>query len=316
MSKNEIWNSGTQEGKRNNPFSFPEFLSSRFSSLVSTDDNPSRLALTFLPMFSRIVSLLLVAGTAFASAAPAPLTAKELAAVAKVESVSIPTPAEAMAALGKVAKPNWQSRYRQPIPTTFSNRAQIALNIGGLIADGYIAVEAEDAQQVKNTGKDIIALAKTLGVSESVIARGNSIFEFAERNEWNTLKEELEATQNEVKLSLEQQHDADLVCLVSLGAWIRATEILSGWIADNYTPAAAKLLRQPEIVALMRAKLDGLPTKAKEDPLVADLIAGLPELEALVSFSSDKVPTQNDVKAVKEVSGKLMKRISTKPNAK
>ena len=177
-------------------------------------------------------------------------------------------------------------------------------------------MEAEDAQQVKNIGKDITALAKCLAVSESVIARGNSIFEFAERNEWNTLKEELEATQNEVKLSLEQQHDSDLVCLVSLGAWIRATEIVSSWIAENYTPAAAKLLRQPEIVALMQTKLNELPAKTKEDPLVAYLIVTLPELEAQVSFSGDKTPSQNDVKAVKDTSSKLMKRISTKQNVK
>ena len=38
----------------------------------------------------------------------------------------------------------------------------MALNLGGLIADGYIAVEAEDAQQVKNIGADIMALAKPL----------------------------------------------------------------------------------------------------------------------------------------------------------
>ncbi|MEI8234813.1 MAG: hypothetical protein WCH57_09025 [Verrucomicrobiota bacterium] len=269
-------------------------------------------------MFSRfIVPLLLLASAGVAAASSsAPLNAKELAAVVQVDAVSIPTPAELMAALNKVGKPNWQSRYRQPIPTNFASRAQIALNLGGLIADGYIAVEAEDAQQVKNTGKDIIALAKCLAVSESVIARGNSIFEFAERNEWNTLKEELEATQNEVKLSLEQQHDTGLVSLVSLGAWIRGTEIISGWIAENYTAPAAKLLRQPEIVALMQAKLDQLPPKAKEDPLVADLIAQLPELQAEVSFPNDKTPTQNDVKAVQETSAKLMKRIATKLNGK
>lgn len=269
-------------------------------------------------MLSRLLlplALLASAGIVSAST-PAPLTAKELASVVKVDSVSIPTPAELMAALNKVAKPNWQSRYRQPIPTNFASRAQIALNLGGLIADGYIAVEAEDSQQVKNTGKDIIALAKCLGVSESVIARGNSIFSFAERNEWNTLKEELEATQNEVKLSLEQQHDSGLVSLVSLGAWIRGTEIVSGWIAENYTPAAAKLLRQPEIIALMLAKLEALPPKAKEDALVADLIAGLPELQAEVSFASDKTPAQNEVQAVHETSAKLMKRIATKINGK
>ncbi|XHR30749.1 MAG: hypothetical protein ACFUZC_09335 [Chthoniobacteraceae bacterium] len=259
--------------------------------------------------------LLASASLAMASAS-APLTPKELASVMQVEEVSIPTPAELMAALNKVAKPNWQSRYRTPIPTSFSSRAQIALNLGGLVADGYIAIEAEDSQQVKNTGKDIIALAKNLAVSESVIARGNSIFDFAERNEWNTLKEELEATQNEVKLSLQQQHDAGLVSLVSIGAWIRGTEIVSGWIADNYTPAAAKLLRQPEIIALMRAKLEALPQKAKNDPVVASLTEGLPQLQALVSFSSDKTPSLNEVKEIKEASSQLMKRISTKPTTK
>lgn len=269
-------------------------------------------------MFSRLTLLILfLAGTGLAHAAntpagPAPLSPKELAAVAKIDAVSVPTPAELMAALDKVAKPNWQSRYRPPIPTTFSSRSQTALNIGGLIADGYIAVEAEDAQQVKNIGKDIIALAKCLGVSESVIARGNSIFQFAERNEWNTLKEELEATQNEVKLALEQQHDSGLVSLVSLGAWIRGTEVISGWIADNYTPAAAKLLRQPAIVALMLAKLNDLPDKAKEDLLIKDITANLVELEQQISFSSDKTPAQNEVKGIKETSSKLMSRISTK----
>lgn len=265
--------------------------------------------------FSRIL-LVLLASAGIVSAAPAHLTAKEMASVEKIDAVSVPTPAELMAALNKVAKPNWQSKYRPPIPTNFSSRSQIALNIGGLIADGYIAVEAEDSQQVKNIGKDIIALAKCLAVSESVIARGNSIFEFAERNEWNTLKEELEATQNEVKLALEEQQDAGLVSLVSLGAWIRGTEVVSGWVADNYTPAAAKLLRQPGIVAQMRAKLDQLPPKAKEDPLVQDLIAGLPELEQQISFSSDKTPTQNEMKSVNETAGRLMARIVTKQNPK
>jgi hypothetical protein len=63
---------------------------------------------------------------------------------------------------------------------TYRNRAQIALNLGGLIADGFIAVEAQDGQQVKNIGTDIIKLAKALGVSENVLSRGKSINEFAE----------------------------------------------------------------------------------------------------------------------------------------
>src|SRR5436190_19940195 len=110
---------------------------------------------------------------------------------------------------------------------TYRNRAQIALNLGCLIADGFIAVEAKDGQQVKNIGSDIIKLAKALGVSEKLLSRGNSINEFAENSEWDTLEEELEATQNEVKSSMQSQSDQDLVILLTLGGWIRGTQDVS-----------------------------------------------------------------------------------------
>lgn len=248
--------------------------------------------------------------------APSPpaifLSPQALAGAAKVDSMTIPSPGESMAALNKEGKPNWQSVYRAPIPTNFSNREQIALNIGGLIADGYMAVEAEDSQQVKNIGKDIITLAKSLAVSESVIARGHSIFDFAENNQWSALKEELDATQNEVKLALEQHKDNDLVSLVTLGGWIRATEATSTWISDNYTPAAAKLLRQPGIVATIRAKIAELPPKVQSEPLLETVNGKLAEIQRLVSFPSDSAPTVDEVKRLRELSKRLEEAISKK----
>src|ERR1700676_1049011 len=150
------------------------------------------------------------------------LSSDQLAKAIRSDSISIPTPGELFAALEKPGKPNWTGQYRGPMPTTYRNRAQIALNLGGLIADGFIAVEAQDSQQVKNIGADIIKLAKALGVSQNVLSRGNSINEFAENNEWDALHEELEATQNEVKSSMQSHSDQDLVILVSVGGWIGA----------------------------------------------------------------------------------------------
>src|SRR4029450_4445659 len=95
-------------------------------------------------------------------------------------------------------------------------------------------VKAKDSQQVKNIGSDIIRLAKALGVSENVLSRGNSINEFAEHNEWDALQEELEATQNEVKSSMQTHRDQDLVILVSLGGWIRGVQVGSGVVGKNY----------------------------------------------------------------------------------
>src|SRR4029434_6029720 len=138
------------------------------------------------------------------------LPADQLAKAARSDSISIPTPGELFAALEKPGKTNWCGQYRGPMPMTYRNRAQIALNLGGLIADGFIAVEAKDSQQVKNIGSDIIRLAKALGVSESLLRRGSSINEFAENDQWDTLQEELEATQNEVKSSMQSHSDQDL----------------------------------------------------------------------------------------------------------
>src|SRR4029453_19675260 len=76
--------------------------------------------------------------------------AVQLEKAVRSDSISIPTPAELFAALGKPGKTNWANQYRGPMPMTYRNRAQMALNLGGLIADGFIAVEAKDSQQVKN----------------------------------------------------------------------------------------------------------------------------------------------------------------------
>src|SRR5712664_4684820 len=167
-----------------------------------------------------IVALLMGVFAATHAADTGHLATDEMAKAARSDSISVPTPGELFAALGKTGKTNWAGQYRGPMPVTYSNRAQIALNLGGLIADGFIAIEAKDSQQVKNIGSDIIKLAKALGVSEKLLGRGNSINEFAEHSEWDTVQEELEATQNEVKSSMQSHADQDLVILATLGGCI------------------------------------------------------------------------------------------------
>src|SRR6188472_2298202 len=176
------------------------------------------------------------------------LSSDQMAKAVKTDAITVPTPGELFAALGKSGKINWSAQYRAPIPTTYKNRAQLALNLGGLIADGFIAVEAQDSQQVKNIGSDVIKLAKALGVSQNILSRSNSINDFAETNQWDSLQEELEATQNEVKNSMQSHSDQDLVILVSIGGWIRGTQVVSGSVAANYDARSAKLLRQPALV--------------------------------------------------------------------
>jgi len=261
---------------------------------------------------------ILAAGLAIAlpfaarGAKPDHLTPEQIAGAAQVDAVTVPTAGELFAAIDKVGKPNWQGQYRKPIETAYSSRPQIALNLGGLVADGYIAVEAEDSQQVKNIGKDIETMAKGLGVGQNILSRGSSITDFAENNEWSALKEELEATQDEVKLAMDEQHDDDLVVMVSLGGWIRGTEVVSSWIAKNYSPETAKILRQPALIAFLRGKIHSLSGKIQDDPLVGKVSRGLEQMQSLVSFPRETPPTLEDVKKLRDASSALVKEISGK----
>lgn len=243
---------------------------------------------------------------------PAPLTPEQIAGAIKTDTVTIPTPGELFAALSKPGKPNWAAQYRPPIPTTYSNRAQIALNLGGLIADGFIAVEAQDSQQVKNTGTDIVKLAKALGVSENVLGRGKSINEFAENGQWDALQEELEATQNEVKTSMQSNNDQDFVILVSLGGWIRGTQVVSGSVLEEYNETSAKTLRQPALVTFIEKKIDAITPALRDEPLVKEVRAQLAEIQKLVTFPGDGTPTAEEVGKLHVAVTKLMDEIQKK----
>ena len=266
---------------------------------------------------ARLGTIAFLMGTTVVFAAePASIPSEQLAKAIKTDSMTIPTPGELFASLQKAGKPDWAGQYRTPIPVTYRNRAQIALNLGGLIADGFIAVEAQDSQQVKNIGTDIIKLAKALGVSENVLSRGNSISEFAENSEWDSLHEELEATQNEVKTSMQSHSDHDLVILVSLGGWIRGTQVVSASIIKNYDERSAKVLRQPAVINFIHSKMNEIAPELRNEPLVKAVNGQLTALEKLVAFQPGKSPTLEEVRKVNQAVSKLMEEIQNKTEAK
>lgn len=258
---------------------------------------------------------LALAGVSFGADEPPagpPLTKEELEGAVKIDALTIPTPGEVLAAVGKLGKPDWASAIRPPIPTNFSSRAQIAINIGGLVADGYIAVEASSAQEVKNIGRDIVTLAKPLGVGQDILNRGKSLVEFADDKRWDTLKEELEATQNEVKASMRENKDNELVTLVTLGGWIRATQAMASYVAAHYSEDSAKLLRQPGIVRFLSEKLAALPEKVRDEAAVRKARGGLGNMEKAISFPAATPPSKEAVQKLDELATQLLKDLAVK----
>ena len=242
------------------------------------------------------------------------MTKQQIADAVCLESVTIPTPGEFFAAIDKLdTKPSWAQLFRPQAVSNTNNRAQMALNLGTLVADGYIAVEAEDSQSVKNVGKDITGLAKKLNVNQSIIGRGSSINDFAENNDWSALREELEATQDEAKQAMADQKDTNLVILVTLGAWIRGIDVASGFIEKNYSPDAARLLRQPAIIGYLISQIEKLPPDLRSDVLISRVYAGLQAAQNIVNIDAAAAISQQEVKGLHDIMSALVKNISQGP---
>src|SRR5690349_3198602 len=89
----------------------------------------------------------------FAVAAPAPQRIDVQKVSTTVENVVVPRPDEVFGALNKLGGVNWKDYVRTDRGSNFTERPRIALLLGSVIADGFIAVQAEDTPAVKEIGQ-------------------------------------------------------------------------------------------------------------------------------------------------------------------
>ena len=246
------------------------------------------------------------------AAAPASLTRAQMEAADEVALITVPTPAEFFGAIDKISRPDWAAFYRDPGPTTFPGRPQTAFNLGVLVTDGYIAVEAQDGQQVKNTGKDIIALARALGVGENVLARGKSIADFADKNDWFALREELEATTNEVRRAMIEQRDDSLASLIMAGAWLRALQAGGRAAELSGDPACAALLGQEALVGYLHERVTEFAAEGNTGPVVERVGQTFEQVRATMTSGEGGTPSLEQARQISEASARLVAQLGEK----
>jgi hypothetical protein len=203
-----------------------------------------------------------------------------------VEALTLPSAGEFFVAMAKAGRPNWSPVGRVAISMSASERPQIALSIGLLLTDGYLAVETQNSQDMKNISRDGLEMARRLNVGENVLSRGLSLTDFAENNEWNSLREEIEAAQNEVKISLSEQKDDPLAFLISLGSWLRSIQAGATLVSANYDPEPAALLRQAPLARIYQERLEEQPARILSNELIQLIARVLPEMEAAMQSAN------------------------------
>lgn len=233
-----------------------------------------------------------------------------------LDALSIPSPGEVFAAMNRACRPNWATLVTPATAPVTTDRTQLALAVGVLSANGYIAIEAQDGQQVKNVGREIMNVAKALGVSQSLLGRGNSLIEFADNNAWDALTEELEATENEVKLTMVEQKDRDLVTLTSAAAWLRGLDVASGIVLADEELKGASRLRQPELARHLASRLRELPPRIQRGPLVSGVGRSLESIAAILEIPDPaKEQDRENLQKIHEAAASIVKEILTSASA-
>jgi hypothetical protein len=235
------------------------------------------------------------------------------------ETTPLPPPAavspeELLRSLSRCGKPDWASKFRAPSAVALNSRVQIALVLGGVFADGYLAAQAEDGQQCRNIGKDLLRLSKTLGVHTELLDRSRSIADSAQNKDWANLRRELQATEADLGAALRKHEDEALARLVSLGAWMRSTEIIASLLSDHYSENAASLLRQPALGLLLGRGLEKLGDKLEADPAIDLIRPKLHTVERLLNASADTPPSHGEVKEIATVLTSILRDVNEKPH--
>lgn len=201
-----------------------------------------------------------------------------------VDEVVVPVPSEVFNVLDKLGSPNWKGEMRDSLGANTGNRAQVALLLGTVIAEGFVAVEAQDAPRIKQIGQEVLALADAINVRKAVIARSKSIIEKADAKDWKSVRSELDGALQDVRGAMEELGDDDLAQLVSLGGWIRGTEVLTSVVGKSYTADGAELLNQPELISYFSRRIDAMrSSRLRKEELVTRVRKLLKDIRPLIA---------------------------------
>ncbi|HEY8903116.1 MAG TPA: hypothetical protein VIM48_05385 [Chthoniobacterales bacterium] len=230
---------------------------------------------------------------------------------AAVQDVVVPVPSEVFNVLDKLGTPNWKGELRESLGKDTGVRAQVALLLGTVIAEGFIAVEAQDSEKVKEIGRDVLTLSAGVGVKKAVVARSQAIIDKADARDWNGVRRELDGALQDVRGAMDELNDEDLAQLVSLGGWVRGTEVLTSIVQKDYSPERAELLHQPELLNFFDRRLDDMTPRLRKNPLVSQLKSMLHVIKPLIIESPGHPITPESVQRIHTVTNQMVISISS-----
>jgi hypothetical protein len=186
------------------------------------------------------------------------------------------------------------------------DRSDLAIELGFLIADGFLMVQAGQLGDVENMAKDLTRYGKALGAGDRVNRHAAGLLESAKKGDVPQLKIELASTQKDVEDELVALQDADLAHLISLGGWIRALEVSSVAVDKQFSPERARKVMRSDIAEYYADCITGLEPEISARPNYQGIRNLLKDLTKKMDLDDDQEPTPESMKDIRAISAKLV----------
>jgi len=180
---------------------------------------------------------------------------------------------------------------------THASREQMGMVFGGLVADGFLIVEAQKRNLVEDLGRVLLRQARSLGVGDRVMRHSASLTELGKKGDWPAVRRELISTQQDVEQAMTELRDQKMAHLISLGGWLRGLEICAGAVESNYTTDRAAVLWQRDLINYFAEEIKTLPPAVAHKPLFEKVRTGVGAIRALLNRAPEKL-SLDDVKAL------------------
>ncbi|MDC0259536.1 hypothetical protein OAK43_04785 [Verrucomicrobiales bacterium] len=180
------------------------------------------------------------------------------------------------------------------------DRSKLALSLGGLLADGFLAVEAEKLLDLEPVGRSLLKHAKILGAGTRLSEHTNSILEHGALGDWGGLKLELAKTQKDVEKEMVMIRDVDAAHLISLGGWLRALEIGCAASLEPFDAKKAAVLARADLAEYFVESVQMLEDRVKDQDHMKEMLAGLRIIHDMLDVPESKSFTAEEITALQE----------------
>ena len=174
------------------------------------------------------------------------------------------------------------------------DRCSLALQLGGMMADGFVIVQCGKMNEVKPIALDLSSYAKAIGAGERVNRHAASLLKNAEDGDLSSFKNNLALIQSDVEQ-------------IGLGGWIRALDAATAALDNKFAEDKAKVIFQPDVPEYFHYILDGVEPEMKERRDIAKIMNLLTVLQEQMTLAPDAKPAKAGVEAIRKTTLELLK---------